>query len=142
MPQSNYLELRQAVIDHITSKVSIQTQAHSGNFTKTELDSIHLHQGDLILVALNSMRDGAAHFSLFLKLGHDANNPADVKALDLLHQLQFHLGKWKDDLLAKKIRASWQTLVSHKLAEQNCYLWRMDLTVPIYDEDYLEEYTP
>lgn len=140
MPKSSYIELRAALHDYLSECISVPVQLHSGSFSQYELENLHLLEGDQCLMALNSLDENSARFSLFFKLGNDSQYSADTKGLGLLQQAQMELGRWKHSMIAKRIKSQWRLLADNTLAQHNCYVYQLETTVPIYLEDYMEDY--
>ncbi|WGK69455.1 hypothetical protein P0082_00945 [Candidatus Haliotispira prima] len=137
---ASYLELREALRSELVSKLSVSVSNHNGSFSEQDSKNLSLNPGDEVLLAMDAVNQNSARFRIYIKTRNSGSHSADVRALGLILQVQKILQVWKHKLIAKRISSTWEQLPDNILADMNVYIYRVSAELPIYQEDYLEDY--
>lgn len=137
---SSYLQLREGLRAHLEGVLPCPVSLHSGSFSAADIEALGTEEGSEVKVVLSAVNAEKATAKLYIKTRASQYATADAQGLDLVIMAQRALDKWKDPLLAKRVKSHWQALEDSHLASLNVYLWLITLEIPIYFEDYIKEY--
>ena len=136
---ATYIALREALCTALKDSVEVPVSTHSGSFGKRDVENLALHSGDELMVAIEGVGGDTARFDIYVKTQNSDGYSADVRALGLILRVERFLQGWKNELISKRINTSWDALPDNDLANINVYIYRVNASIPIYTEDYMEE---
>lgn len=135
---ANYIALREALCTALKASVGVPVCTHTGSFSKRDIEKLTLHDGDELLVAMEGSSGGVFRFDIYVKTQNTYGYRADERALGLILHIERFLHDWKHELIAKRINTTWDALPDSALAYINVYMYRVNASIPIYMEDYME----
>lgn len=136
---ASYIALRNALCTALKASIEVPISTHTGSFSKRDVEKLALHTGDELLVAMEGSGGDVFRFDIYVKTQNTYGYRADDRALGLILRIERFLHSWKHELIAKRISTTWDALPDNDLADMNVYMYRVNASIPIYTEDYMED---